>query len=325
MCTLQAPSPAVDWDKIEGDILCPLCDYNLRGLTESRCPECGYRFDWIDLIDPQRRRHPYLFEHHPQRKVWSFFKTLLAGLRPGKFWRSLNPAQPSHPRRLLLYWILSNLSLLLIPLAMLTFGAIELTAANQSYRARQIVSFNVSNGRNPAWPTRAAQDQFLDNNFPLPPSPRFFNQLWNRHYWQQAQGPAIVITSTLLLWPWLTILVLMIFRISMRRARVRTIHVLRCVLYCSDLVFWMALGTLLLSGVTFAAMLTPAGQGFDYEIMGVTCLLGGVVYLAWFTYRLTVAYQRYLKFDHCFATIFTSQFIAVLAVFTALLTWEAWA
>src|SRR5215213_6018623 len=88
------------------EILCPLCDYNLRGLIEPRCPECGFAFSWEELSDPQRRVHPYAFEHHAERNLWSFRKTLLGGLRPGRFWRTLFPTQPSRPRRLILYWLI---------------------------------------------------------------------------------------------------------------------------------------------------------------------------------------------------------------------------
>jgi hypothetical protein len=28
-----------------GDVPCPLCRYNLRGITSNRCPECGWEFD----------------------------------------------------------------------------------------------------------------------------------------------------------------------------------------------------------------------------------------------------------------------------------------
>src|SRR3954449_9349849 len=90
---------APDWDAQREDLACPLCGYNLRGLREPRCPECGYRFRWADLTDPPRapgeprcpecgyrfrwadltaparRVHPYLFEHHPERNGWSFWKT----------------------------------------------------------------------------------------------------------------------------------------------------------------------------------------------------------------------------------------------------------
>src|SRR4051812_24212148 len=90
----------------EDEVLCPLCDYNLRGLTEARCPECGAKFDWEELRDPTRRMHPYLFEHHPERPFDSFVRTLLAGFRPGRFWKTLFPSQPSRPRRLMLYWMI---------------------------------------------------------------------------------------------------------------------------------------------------------------------------------------------------------------------------
>ena len=60
-----ATAAGPDWDHQTEDIFCPLCEYNLRGLIEPRCLECGYRFEWPDLLDPRRRLHPYLFEHHP--------------------------------------------------------------------------------------------------------------------------------------------------------------------------------------------------------------------------------------------------------------------
>ena len=47
------------------------------------------------------------------------------------------------------------------------------------------------------------------------------------------------------LWPWLTFLSLMVFRISMRRARVKSVHVLRCVLYSADGVIWAGMALVL--------------------------------------------------------------------------------
>src|SRR5215213_7846093 len=112
------PAPdAPDWDAVREEIRCPLCAYQLRGLTEPRCPECGYRFEWRPLLDPTARLHPYVFEHHPRRNLWSFVRTMLGTLLPRRFWRSLHPAQPSQPRRLVLYWLLSALLGLVAPLA----------------------------------------------------------------------------------------------------------------------------------------------------------------------------------------------------------------
>src|SRR5258706_13751214 len=115
----EFPAIAIDWSSITATVECPLCLYNLRGLTESRCPECGYHFEWADLLDPQRCRHRYLFEHHPRRNWWSFFRTLAAGLRPHKFWHELNPRQTILVRRLWIYWLLCSCFLLLTPLAVL--------------------------------------------------------------------------------------------------------------------------------------------------------------------------------------------------------------
>ena len=112
-------------DGAESGVHCPLCEYDLRGLTEPRCPECGYRFTWDELNDPALRLHPYAFEHHPERNVSSFRQTLLGGLRPGRFWRTLFPTQPSRPQRLVLYWII---------VAMTMFAPLALQYARQAAR-----------------------------------------------------------------------------------------------------------------------------------------------------------------------------------------------
>ena len=41
-------------------ILCPVCGYNLTGLREARCPECGGSFtlDVLAASQPQREEHP---------------------------------------------------------------------------------------------------------------------------------------------------------------------------------------------------------------------------------------------------------------------------
>src|SRR5438477_10336608 len=99
MADASAP-PALD-DKL----LCPLCDYDLRGLIEPRCPECGYRFEWAELRDPTRRLHPYLFEHHPERNVRALIRTFRTSLRPWRFWSQLFPTQAPRRRRMIVYWV----------------------------------------------------------------------------------------------------------------------------------------------------------------------------------------------------------------------------
>jgi hypothetical protein len=86
--------PAGQVDVQAENVRCPLCDYDLRGLTEPRCPECGYQFAWADLTDPARQLHPYLFEHHPRHNLRSFVRTMARAMRPRRFWWWRKPTQP---------------------------------------------------------------------------------------------------------------------------------------------------------------------------------------------------------------------------------------
>ena len=64
----------------DADLRCPLCDYDLRGLVDPRCPECGYGAEsWELLRERIRTSHPWLYEHHPERGAWSFVRTLATG------------------------------------------------------------------------------------------------------------------------------------------------------------------------------------------------------------------------------------------------------
>lgn len=60
------------------DILCQRCEYNLRGLTEPRCPECGSQFD------PDLLRKAYQCEHLPIASTsWVLWNMLR---HPCRFW-----------------------------------------------------------------------------------------------------------------------------------------------------------------------------------------------------------------------------------------------
>lgn len=95
---------APDWQFVTDEVECVRCGYNLRGLTQPRCPECGLEFEWADLLDPTRRQHPYLFEHQAQHgPIASYMRTALGSLKPPRFWRTITIQQPCHGRRLWLY------------------------------------------------------------------------------------------------------------------------------------------------------------------------------------------------------------------------------
>src|SRR5207237_816114 len=84
-------SAAPDWEQFSEEIHCPLCDYNLRGLVDPRCPECGFKFEWGEILARDKFTHPFLFEHHAERNVRSMLRTLVATNLPRRFWRTLKP------------------------------------------------------------------------------------------------------------------------------------------------------------------------------------------------------------------------------------------
>ena len=273
-----APGPAAP----RGDapaLPCPLCAYDLRGLAEPRCPECGYAFTWDELRDPRRRFHPYLFEHHPGRNAWAFIQTLLGGVMPRVFWRTLHPTQPSRPRRIVLYWLLCALPLAALAVAHWAFLTQGLLASLGPARAGAYD------------PARLAR--------------------WLTGY--DLDGGAYGLTAlACLAWPWLTLLSLLVFQISLRRARLRTSHVLRCALYCGDACLWLALPLGFLGLTAWLSNGWPPRVFFPAATAAVPWLV-----LPWLAYRLFTAYRLYLRFDHALATVIASQVI-VLLVFVKL-------
>lgn len=306
-----AAAAGYDHAPVDEDVPCPLCYYNLRGQVEPRCPECGYRFEWRDLRDPARRRHPYLFEHHPKRNVWSLWRTFVGALRPRRFWRTLRPEQPSDVHRLVAYWLLVNLFALALPFAIVGLDMAEHAIRNQRYR-----TYNQPFGSN------AQQRAWLDANHPLPPSTAFFDQYFYRMD-DDVLGAALTIAVVYSAWPWLTFLALNVFGISMLRAKVNSSHVLRCVAYTFDGVSLLGWALLIGAGAVMVGvqLLASPGSdlGIDDEAIAMTIAGWAAAALALFVYRLSIAYKLYLQFHRPFLTTLASQIIVALFVLTVVL------
>jgi len=313
-----APPVARPLAAIDEDIHCPLCNYNLRGLTQPRCPECGFTFEWPDLLDPARRKHPYLFEHHPDRNIWSFTKTLVGSQSPRRFWTTLHPAQPSNRRRLFIYVLLTTLPVVLLFTAHIVNNSLGLIAANAANRAWLTAS--LMNPRTPAqksWAdslvvkhptTQAAIDSVYPPRIPI------------THLVVAAiatGGDALIVTLLVLVYPLLTLAALLVFQISMKRAKVRTTHVARCWAYSFDVVLpWSLIATPLVALESFIFPTTPWIQRSDLFPWLLALWFGLALFAAC---RLAVAYHRYLRFDRPYWTVLATQIIAVLAVLNVLL------
>ena len=279
-------APAIDappdWSQqTTPEFCCPLCEYNLRGLTEPRCPECGFAFTWAELIQGQREGHKFLFEHHPKRNVWSFWKTYWRDWLAARFWMDVNPAQAVRVRRLMMFWVLSMspaLILVLGPFVWNLWNTVQLSRAQLAMNAVMYTYWKMT-----------------------PPAPPPFSS-YLQSTWQATTDDIrhqLVITGSLqaLLWPWLTILFLLVFSQSMRMAKIKKRHVLRAVVYGCDYYLLM---------IPVILLCQLDGKLCDSVIfLALAC--GGVS-----LYRLYFAYSRYLRFHLPFVTVLTSQILVFM-------------
>ena len=322
-----APAAPAAPASAEGEaILCPMCDYDLRGLVEPRCPECGYTFDWQDLRDPARRLHKYVFEHHPERNVRSFLRTMIGGLRPRKFWTGLLPSQPSRPRRLLIYATVIA-ALTLLPIALFAATQVGRSWSDLSRLRRQWAA-TLATPRGKMIVQRqfpgATTAQVLDR---LAPRPSLRRILRNTRLGALFLA-VVVLQAGPVVWVAFTLASLTILQVSLHRARMRQIHLVRCVVYCADAFAWAQLlliaatSVLLILTVSFpsqAGLLRFGGAWWnDERTILWTFACPTIAMLLVFQYRLIVAFRTYLRFPQPVFTILLTQFTVFLAVLAAL-------
>jgi hypothetical protein len=125
--------PAPDRDVLASDVLCPRCGYNLRGLPQPRCPECGLTFppeqwasgvlrehlpSWLDRCDP--------WQPH-QVLVRSLFEVFRGAWRPRWVLTKLDLSGPLTPAVLMLVcgtlWLYVLATVLIAAATMLHTGA----------------------------------------------------------------------------------------------------------------------------------------------------------------------------------------------------------
>jgi hypothetical protein len=105
-----------DWGRISIDVHCSRCEYNLRALTQPRCPECGLEFEWAIVLERAQRHGEALFEHVWRRRpIRSGWRTLILSFFPDRLWSHVTLHDPVRPEPLLLL-LSSSLILFLLTL-----------------------------------------------------------------------------------------------------------------------------------------------------------------------------------------------------------------
>jgi hypothetical protein len=318
-----------DWPTLSTDLTCPLCGYNLRGLADPRCPECGFAFRWGELLDAKRDRHPWLFEHGRGRNVRTFLATYVRTPLPRRFWRSVTPANPVHLGRLLLYWLVASLPLVAIVVAPLEVPGMVIRQAHRNLGARATFAQELA-AAPPGDRLSAAERNFywarFDNEFPPPWSVAFARQV-GREVRLPVSPDRVAAGSAAVLWPWLSAAALMVFQTSLRRARVNPAHVLRAAVYGCDFGLLICIVAVVvfcparpgrLRGDTVGS-LVPSGP-FPPRDMPLLLVVAACAAVA--TYRLSAAYAQYLRFPRPVLVVAASQVIVLLTVMLAL-SWTA--
>ncbi len=309
MAARQAPEP---------DLACPLCGYNLRGLADPRCPECGFRFTWDELRDEQRNGHRYLLEHATRRRFRAFWSTYWRTGHPQRFWREVSPANPVNVGRLVTYWTAT--SLLVATALALVFGsaAVQVGYIDSAARDNWLPVPGSPGHFAPAMsPGYVLTTSEIDALYPLPLSPGFARKVLERTTSGGDLHPVLAVV-VVVAWPWLSAVALLLFAASMRRAQVRWTHVLRVALYGCDFglliaAFCVVTGCLMTQSTDLRIWARHAPSHAAAPAVALVLACAAVA-----TYRLRLAYARYLRFDHPTLTVVAAQVIVALTVAVAL-------
>lgn len=308
--TLQDSSSTVSGSKAAGhELHCPICEYDLHGLPEPRCPECGFAFDWADL-QREQEEYPDFFETARADRARAFFSTLARSAFPFRFWRRLHPTLRPRSRRLIVYSLIATV--LGVAGALAISGAPLIEFARWNANQRRFILSHYANPRDSEETAFAAQlarpfgsvEQYVDWAYPSPAYARF----WKRGF-INARGHAFL-PAVVIAWPLLTFLGLMIFRVSLLSASISPAHVLRCTVYSADAVTWLFPGL---------AIALPLIGVFGVE----SALWSGylpVALLMLLAVRILIAYRRYLRIKRGLAMVICSQIMAAL-LFSKLALW----
>ena len=268
---------------------CPLCEYNLRGLREPRCPECGFEFTWAELIHGQQKAHRYLFEHHPERTVWSFLKTWARDCFAARFWREIHPGHPVRFHRLIVFWFFSTLPVLSVLVSLVGWSIYKAIRTPPAPISTTLLFYS--------HPTRIIPVTVT----PEPSIGYYLSTAYDLTRHNAIMYPLVIGCLETLAWPWLTLMFLFVFMRSisraMRRAKLQKRHLLRVIVYGCDYSICMLC-------VMPLAVLS--------DRFGASVLLFSGVLAALTLYRVYFAFSRYLRFHLSFVTILVSQIMVFL-------------
>jgi hypothetical protein len=166
---------------------------------------------------------------HPERNVRSFLRTWVGQFLPRRFWRQIRPEQPVNVRRLLMYWSLVAVTMLMWFAAYVIANAAYSGYLCQRNRAVALQDFAAPpNADSKAWFALRISEYgsfqaYIETECPKLFSARYFELVIGELQYELQVGEVgliVMLGLAALAWPWMTLLAMLAaFRISLRRAK----------------------------------------------------------------------------------------------------------
>jgi hypothetical protein len=201
------------------------------------------------------------------------------------------------PGRLFSYWFIVALVFLLAMAAVVGWT---------------VVDFNVTQWGTPI--VSSVPSQLGPSPWPAPPSPPALVPYYSFVWPDWDPSSIILLTSIMLAWPWLSFCALHLVGISMRQAQIRSVHILRAVVYSWDIVLWVALFTLAAGILESTAMILTRSSRLLPFSESTLLLAAWAIPIPVFIYRMLVAYSVYLRFRHAISVVLLTQLVVILFI-----------
>ena len=258
------------------DLTCRRCGYHLYGLRETRCPECGQQFTWEEALSAHYRRKKPLFEyrwrHQPIRSLGHSWRL---AMYPARLWRLIDIHDPPQIVPLALTVAVAVVAVLIMAPAL--FGLYE-------------------------WSYWRLVPGFAPPRYGDLPSFLLQGGLFNAAAYR---FPLIIVT-----WAATSFAALMVFRQSMRRCRVRTVHVMRVWVYAAVCILPLVPLFEYAAGYVIDYLRIRAGRWSSPNIEPFA-MIPLLLFVLW---SIRHGYRHYLRMPHGLGIAVASQIIALLAV-----------
>jgi hypothetical protein len=264
----------------------------------------------------------YLFEHHPERRLWSFGKTLWGGLSPRRFGRSLDVRQQCYPNRLRPYWFLVVLIYALIvglPIVGLCVLDVQrITTGNQANQMGLRASLKGMVQKDPQaygvlMRRYGSIEAYLDAAAPAHLGTRVLEQTRrdvNNYFSENWHVPVFLLLP--LVWPWGILPGFRMLAHSMQRPELGPMQVRRCLVYSLDGLPWIGLVLVALTMTSLLLYRLDVAATSNQMTMLVPPTV--IAYLAFSIFRLGIGLRLHLGIERAFTHVSGVHAVTFLAL-----------